>query len=78
MPPYTPRIVRFSLDLDVTQKNFLKKFATASDITSSVILRAMIYKLETDVDFANDILDLIFMSPEIEIDDENPGEDIDA
>ena len=38
----------------------------------------MIYKLETDVDFANDILDLIFMSPEIEIDDENPGEDIDA
>jgi len=80
MASYTPRIVRFSLDLDVSQKNFLKKFATANDISSSILLRAMIYKLETDNKFAHDILDLIFLSSEVEgaEEEDEEGVDIDA
>ncbi len=74
---YQPKIVRFSLDLDISQKTFLKKFATANDISSSILLRAMIHTLETDVNFANQILDLIFMSPDVEV-EEDEGEDIDS
>lgn len=77
MSAYQPRIVRVSLDLDVSQKNFLRKFATANDISVSILLRAMIFKLETDVNFANEIIDLIFMSPEVEVEEEE-GVDVDA
>ena len=77
MPKYQPRVVRFSLDLDVEQKNFLRMYAAKNELTASLVLRAMIYVLETDIDFSNRILDLIFYSPEIEV-EEDEGEDIDA
>lgn len=76
MPKYQPRVVRFSLDLDVDQKNFLRTFASRNEISASLVLRAMIYELQTNVDFANRIIDLIFYSPEIEVEEEE-GEDID-
>lgn len=60
------KIVRFSLDLDVEQKNFLKLFATNNDIQAAVVLRALIYCLETDVNLANKVLDAIFIDPEVE------------
>jgi hypothetical protein len=77
MTKYQPRVVRFSLDLDVEQKNFLRTYAAKNELSASIVLRAMIYVLETDIDFSNRILDLIFYSPEIEVEDEE-GEDIDA
>lgn len=77
MTKYQPRVVRFSLDLDVEQKNFLRTFAAKNELSASLVLRAMIYELETNIDFANRIIDLIFYSPEIEVEDEE-GEDIDA
>lgn len=69
MAKYQPRVVRFSLDLDVEQKNFLRLYAAKNEISASIVLRAMIYVLETDIDFSNRILDLIFVSPEVEVED---------
>lgn len=67
MSERTPRkIVRFSLDLDVEQKNFLKLFATNNDIQAAVVLRALIYCLETDINLANKVLDAIFIEPEVD------------
>lgn len=67
MSNHQPRkIVRFSLDLDVEQKNFLKLFATNNDIQAAVVLRALIYCLETDVKLANQVLDAIFIDPEVD------------
>lgn len=82
MAKYQPRVVRFSLDLDVEQKNFLRLYAAKSEISASIVLRAMIYILETDIDFSNRILDLIFVSPEVEVDmlddeDESSDEELD-
>jgi hypothetical protein len=82
MAKYQPRVVRFSLDLDVEQKNFLRLYAAKSEISASIVLRAMIYILETDIDFSNRILDLIFVSPEVEVDmlddeDESSNEELD-
>lgn len=82
MAKYQPRVVRFSLDLDVEQKNFLRLYAAKSEISASIVLRAMIYILETDINFSNRILDLIFVSPEVDVDvlddeEENPDEELD-
>ena len=74
MAKYQPRVVRFSLDLDVEQKNFLRLYAAKNEISASIVLRAMIYILETDIDFSNRILDLIFVSPEVEVEDMEEGE----
>ena len=78
MAKYQPRVVRFSLDLDVEQKNFLRTFAARNELSASLVLRAMIYELQTNIDFSNRIIDLIFYSPEIEVDEEEEGEDIDS
>jgi len=76
MVKYSPRVVRFSLDLDVEQKNFLRLYAAKNELSASIVLRAMIYILETDVEFNQRVLDLIFMAPEVEVDDLD--DDIDA
>ena len=80
MTKYSPRVVRFSLDLDVEQKNFLRLYAAKNELSASIVLRAMIYILETDIEFSNRILDLIFLAPEVDVDDldEDDAEDIDA
>jgi hypothetical protein len=69
MVKYSPRVVRFSLDLDVEQKNFLRLYAAKNELSASIVLRAMIYILETDVEFNQRVLDLIFMAPEVEVDE---------
>lgn len=61
------RIVRFSLDLEEQQRNFVRLFALKNGINASVVMRAMLFKLETDPDFANEIIDLIFYVPEEEV-----------
>jgi hypothetical protein len=80
MAKYQPRVVRFSLDLDVEQKNFLRLYAAKNELSASIVLRAMIYILETDIEFSNRVMDLIFLAPEVEVenlDDEEELEDID-
>jgi hypothetical protein len=78
MVKYTPRVVRFSLDLDVEQKNFLRLYAAKNELSSSIVLRAMIHVLETDVEFSQRILDLIFMTPEVEVEGLDDDEDLDG
>lgn len=73
---YKTRIVRFSLDLDVSQKNFLRMLAAKNEINASVVLRALIYLLQTDVTLVNRVLDLIFSAPEVEA-EHLEGEDLD-
>lgn len=60
------RIVRYSLDLDIQQKNFLKFFATNNNIQAAVVLRALIYLLETDENLMESVLDAIFVEPDDE------------
>ncbi len=78
MANYTPRVVRFSLDLDVSQRNFIKTFAVRNELSASIVLRALIYLLETDVNMANKVLDLIYVSPEVEAEliEDDLGEDV--
>ena len=64
------RIVRFSLDLEEQQRNFVRLFALKNHINASVVMRAMLFKLETDPSFANEIIDLIFYVPEEEVSEE--------
>lgn len=64
-------IKRLSLDLESEQHNFAKLFALKNRINVSVVMRAMLFRLETDPVFANEIIDLIFTVPEDE-------EDVDA
>lgn len=69
------RIVRFSLDLEEQQRNYVRLFALKNGINASVVMRALLFKLETDAEFANEIIDLIFYVPEEEVEEdeyENP------
>lgn len=70
------RIVRFSLDLEAEQRNFVRLFALKNGINASVVMRAMLYRLETDPIFANQVIDLIFSVPEEEVDEEDFEEGI--
>lgn len=73
------RTVRFSLDLDVEQRNFLRLYAAKNDLSASIVLRAMIHVLQSDVNFSNRILDLIFVAPEPDEEDfEHLGEEEEA
>lgn len=62
MAQYHPRVVRFSLDLDVEQKNFLKLYAAKAEVSSSIVLRALIHLLQTSPELSDQVLDLIFVA----------------
>lgn len=62
------RIVRFSLDLDVNQRNFIRMFALRNEISASIVMRALIHELESDPDFANKVIDVIYSVPDVEPD----------
>lgn len=49
-------------------------YASKNQISASILLRAMIYTLETDLQFSNRILDLIFLAPEVEVDELDDGD----
>lgn len=72
------RIVRFSLDLEEQQRNYVRLFALKNGINASVVMRAMLFKLETDPSFANEIIDLIFYVPEEEVEEEEYEEGSEA
>jgi hypothetical protein len=54
---------RISLDVDPEQKKFLQLFAVDNQISASIVMRALIFKLESDVDLQQDLLDLIYYTP---------------
>lgn len=53
------KTTRFSVDLDSSQHQFLKKFSSEYGLKSTIVLRALIYVLEIDEDFANRVIDVI-------------------
>lgn len=57
--PTIRRVTRFSLDLDKEQHKFLKLFALSNDIKASLVVRALLYLLETDINLANRVIDEI-------------------
>lgn len=65
------RIVRFSLDLEEQQRNFMRLLALKNNINASVLFRAMVYIAQTDPEFVNRLLDLIFYIPEEEVDEDD-------
>jgi hypothetical protein len=52
--------IRFSVDLDPEQHQFLKLFSIENGIQASVIMRALIYQLEVNEELANRVIDEIF------------------
>lgn len=67
-PRAARRVTRYTLDLDQEQHRFLRLFALQNGIQASLVMRALLYLLETDINIANRVID------EIYADDETPGE----
>lgn len=51
--------IRFSVDFVEKQHAFLKSFATQNGTKNTVLLRALLYRVEIDEDFANRMIDLV-------------------
>lgn len=60
-PVQLRRVTRFSLDLDKEQHKFLKLFALSNDVKASLVVRALLYLLETDINLAHRVIDEILM-----------------
>lgn len=52
--------IRFTIDLDSDQYEFLKNFSEEHGITSSIVLRALLYVLEIDENFATRVVEEFF------------------
>lgn len=52
--------IRFTIDLDADQYEFLKNFSEEHGITSSIVLRALLYILEIDEKFAHRVVEEFF------------------
>lgn len=52
--------IRFTIDLDSDQYEFLKNFSEEHGITSSIVLRALLYVLEIDETFATRVVEEFF------------------
>lgn len=63
------KLVRFNLDLDISQHNFIKVYSKTVGIPVSIIMRALIYILETDDEVKEILNNIIFVE-----DDENEDE----
>lgn len=56
--------IRFTIDLDSDQYEFLKNFSEEHGITSSIVLRALLYVLEIDETFAQRVVEEFFNDEE--------------
>lgn len=65
------RVTRYTLDLEAEQHRFLRLFALQNGIQASLVMRALLYLLETDVNIANRVIDEIYSVPEDEVGDDN-------
>lgn len=60
----SPTSIRFTIDLDQDRYAFLKKYSEQHGLTQSIVLRALLYILETDEKVANDVVELLFSDDE--------------
>lgn len=56
--------IRFTIDLDQERYAFLKRYSEQHGLTQSIVLRALLYILETDEKVANDVVELLFSDDE--------------
>ena len=63
-------IKRISLDLHRSQRDWLKIYSLRAGLTTSIVLRALIYLLETKVDLQDELLDIIFLAEDEDLDEE--------
>ena len=63
-------IVRMSLDLHRSQRDFVKVYSLKAGLTSSIVLRALIYMLETKVELQDELLDLIYLAEDEDLEDD--------
>lgn len=54
------RVLRFTVDLEREQHNFLRFFAINNGINASVVIRTLLFELETNRELAQQIIDTIF------------------
>lgn len=54
------KVIRFTLDLDFEQHKYLKLFSLENGVQSSVVMRTLLLKLETDKKVREKILNMIF------------------
>lgn len=54
------RIVRFTLDLDREQHNYLKSFAGVNGVKAALVLRALLALMEASPSLAQGVIDSIF------------------
>lgn len=54
------KVIRFTLDLDFEQHKYLKLFSLENSVQSSVVMRTLLLKLETDKKVREKLLNLIF------------------
>lgn len=60
------KIVRFSVNLEASQRDWVRLFAVKAGINASIVVRALLYKLQTEPEFAREVIELIFDVPEEE------------
>jgi hypothetical protein len=59
-PRTVRRVTRYTLDLDQEQHRFLRLFALQNGVQASLVMRSLLFMLETDINVANRVIDLIF------------------
>lgn len=60
LPPVKRKTIRFTIDFDAEQHRFLKLFSLESGVQAALVVRALVYLLETSSDMANAVIDEIF------------------
>lgn len=63
----SPTSIRFTIDLDQDRYAFLKSYSEQHGLTQSIVLRALLYILETDEKVAKDVVELLFSDDDTEI-----------
>lgn len=58
------KVVRFTLDLDREQHQFLRLFALQNGVQASLVMRTLLYILETNLEIATRVIDEIYADQE--------------
>lgn len=62
----TRRIVRFTLDLEREQHNYLKSFSGVNGVKAALVMRALLSLMEGSPSLAQGVIDFIFDEEEYE------------
>lgn len=58
--PVKRKTIRFTIDFDAEQHRFLKLFSLESGVQAALVVRALVYLLETSANMADAVIDEIF------------------